>query len=106
MRGLVGEPWVHPRFLALQWRHGQPVVAELLPVQLRPLAVARPHDGLPRVVDLVRNPEALLVRDAGDHGRKGERDTFERVVVVVEHDYAPGVAAPAPRTAGRSPASR
>ena len=81
------------RHLALfEGRHGQPVLAQLFPVQLGLLVEAGPHDGLPGAVDLIRQPHPVVVRDAGDDGRQRGRDTLKGVVVVVEDDHEPGSA--------------
>ena len=61
----------------LEWRHRQPLPLELGVVELRKLALARPHDRLARIVDRVREAHALVVVDARDRLGEGERDTIE-----------------------------
>jgi cysteine desulfurase family protein (TIGR01976 family) len=75
------------------------VALELLPVQLRRLALAGPDDRLTRAVDPVRELHAAVEVDAGDDGSERERDAVEGVVVVVENDHAPRIAGAAARTA-------
>ena len=61
------------------------------------LARAGPHDRLAGVVDLVRDPVALLERHPRyDPGQRGG-DAVEGVVVVVQDDHPPGVAEPLAR---------
>src|SRR5205085_4032256 len=78
--------------LALERSHRQAVALELRVVELRQLAMPRPDDRLPRVVDRGREAHPLVVVDAGNRLCEGERDALERVVVVVQHDHAPGAA--------------
>src|SRR5262249_28557836 len=91
--------------LLLERSHRQPVAHELRVVELGELAVARPDDRLPGVVDRVREPHPLVVVDAGDGLGERERDAFERVVVVVKDDHAPGAARARP-SPPRSPLLR
>ena len=83
----------------LERRQCQPMPAQLLPIELGLLAETGPDDGLPGVVDPVRQPHPLVVRDAGDDRRERGRDPPERVVVVVEHDHEPGPAETRPLAA-------
>src|SRR3954447_659701 len=81
------------RALALLERgHREARVVQLLPVELRRLLGPRPDDRLARVVDLVRDPVAVVDADPRDHPGQGVGHAVEGVVVVVEHDHAPGVA--------------
>src|SRR4051794_16568531 len=73
----------------LERGHGQPRLAQLLPVQLGRLAVAAPHDGQARGVDALGDRVALVDVDAGDVARERERHVVERVVVVVADDDPP-----------------
>src|SRR5579863_8711957 len=66
------------------------MAGELLPVQLGLLELAGPHDRLPRAVDSGGEAHARVEVHAGQDGRERERDTVERVVVVVQDDHAPG----------------
>ena len=76
--------------LLLERRHRQTEVVQLRPVQLRELLLARPHDGLPRVVDAVRDRHALVVAHTRNDVRDGEGDALKGVVVVVADDHTPG----------------
>jgi hypothetical protein len=76
----------------LERRQRQPMLAQLLPVELGLLAEARPDDGLPGVVDPVRQAHPAVVRNARDDRRERGSDALEGVVVVVEHDHEPGPA--------------
>src|SRR6478672_9207348 len=54
----------------LERRQRQPMLAQLLPVELGLLAEAGPDDGPPRVVDPVGHPHPVVVRDARDDRRE------------------------------------
>src|SRR3954470_3675809 len=81
---------------AFKRRERQSVAGELRVVELRELAMPRPDDRLAARVDLVRERHAAVVVDARNRLRERERDAFEGVVVVVQHDHAPRSAEPAP----------
>src|SRR5262249_55226235 len=88
--------------LTLERCHGQTEVAELGPVVLRGLLLTGPDDRLARLVDPVGERHAAVVADPRQHAREGERDAFERVVVVVQDDDSPCSADPAAGSAARS----
>src|SRR5579862_7595732 len=77
---------------AFKRRHGQAVPGELGVVELGGLAMTGPDDRPAGVVDAVRERHPARVVDAGDRLCERERDTLERVVVVVQDDHAPGIA--------------
>src|SRR5262249_46222855 len=74
---------------ALERCHREPEAAELVPVELRRLAMPRPDDRATGVVDLVCHSQASLVGDVRDGRRERSCDALEGVVVVVEDDHVP-----------------
>src|SRR5437763_8280711 len=91
---------------AFKGRHRQPVSLELRVVELGELAMAGPDEGLTARVDPVRERHASVVIDTGDGLSEREGDAFEGVVVVVEHDHAPGVAGARAARAARAQLGR
>src|SRR5262249_33475908 len=61
-------------------RHGEADVAQLLPVELRALALAAPDPGAAGVVDAVGHLHAAVVVHPGYHPGQRLRDVLERVV--------------------------
>src|SRR4051794_16698065 len=87
----------------LQGGHGQPGIGELLPVQLRGLAMPAPDEGLAGVVDAVGERVSGRDVDPGDRAGQRDGDMVEGVVVVVADDHTPGAAQPALGSGGPRP---
>src|SRR5215212_6643437 len=73
-----------PGLQAVERRHREAVLLELLPVELGLLLVPRPHHCAACRVDPIRELHALVEADTRKNRRERERDAVERVVVVVE----------------------
>jgi DNA-binding IclR family transcriptional regulator len=79
--------------------HGEPGVAQLLPVELRALALAAPNPRASARVDAVGERHPAPEVDARDVAGERRGDVVERVVVVVQDDHVAG-GAPARLVAG------